>query len=180
MFNFFGDGGFHGHGGHGGGSREPADTTKLYTLLGIQKTATSTEVKKAYRKLAVKHHPDKGGDPEKFKEISKAYEILGDDDKRKLYDEGGEKGVEQGGAGGHGDIFSSMFGGGGRRGPAGPPKGKDVHQKVKVTLEDLYTGGTKKLRLTKKVLVNSVSLMLCFSFRLNLHSVNTSGHLQWM
>lgn len=154
MFNFFGDGGFHGHGGHGGRAsrEEPVDTTKLYEILGVSKTATSNEIKKAFRKLAVKHHPDKGGDPEKFKEISKAHEILSDEDKRKLYDQGGEKGVEQGGAGGgHGDIFSSFFGGGGR-GSSGPRKGKDVHQKVSVTLNDLYTGATKKLRLTKKVL----------------------------
>lgn len=67
MFNFFGGEGMHGHGGRGGGRpREPpADTTKLYEILGVTKTATSGEIKKAFRKLAVKHHPDKGGDPEK-------------------------------------------------------------------------------------------------------------------
>merc|ERR1719379_2299007 len=61
-------------------------------------------------KLARKEHPDKGGDPEKFKVISKAYDILSDEEKRKLYDQGGEEAVESGGAGGGADLFSSMFG----------------------------------------------------------------------
>jgi len=156
MFNFFGDGAGGGHGhGHGGGAEEEADTEKFYTTLGVSKDAGPSDIKKAYRKMAMKHHPDKGGDANVFKEISKAYEILSDPEKKGLYDKYGEKGVEQGGGGGGGmdpsDIFSSFFGGGGGGGgrSRGPPKGKDVLFRLKVTLGDLYNGATKKLRLTK-------------------------------
>ena len=87
----------------GGGRRGPKkdiDTNRYYELLGVEKNANGNDIKKSYRKLAMKHHPDKGGDPEHFKEITKAYEVLSDDDKRRLYDRGGEEAVEQGGGGG--------------------------------------------------------------------------------
>lgn len=156
MFNFFGDGGFPGHGGghgHGRGSDENVDTEKFYKNLGIGKTATEQEIKKAYRKMAMKNHPDKGGDEAKFKEITTAYEVLSNPEKRKLYDQYGEKGLE-GGAGGMdaSDIFGSFFGGGGGGGRRGPKKGKDVRFRLGVQLADLYNGGTKKLRLTKSVI----------------------------
>merc|ERR1719223_581163 len=96
--------------------------TKLYDLLGVEKDADAKTIKKAYRKLAVKHHPDKGGDEQKFKEISAAYEVLSDEEKRAKYDQFGLEGLEGEGGGGPGgadDIFS-MFFGGGRRGPSGP------------------------------------------------------------
>lgn len=164
MFNFFGEGGFPGHHGHGGGEPEDADTEKLYTTLGVGKDASATDIKKAYRKLAMKHHPDKGGNPDTFKEISKAYEILSDPEKKGLYDKYGEKGVEQGGGGGGGgmdpsDIFSSFFGGGGGGGGGrrGPQKGKDVLFRLKVTLDDLYNGASKKLRLTKDTICKDCS-----------------------
>lgn len=78
----------------GGGFDEesdPAETdnNKLYEVLGIEKNVGPSEIKKAYRKLAMKCHPDKGGDPEKFKEISEAYEILSNEEKRGLYDKYG-------------------------------------------------------------------------------------------
>merc|ERR1719498_594470 len=156
MFNFFEGGGF--PGGMPGGMEddEPANTTAFYETLGVSKTATPQEIKKAYRKAAMRHHPDKGGDPEKFKQISKAYEVLSDEEKRERYDKFGEKGLE-GGGGGHdaSDIFSAMFGGGGRRGPRGPRKGKDVLFRLKVTLADLYNGATKKLRLSKSLLCSA-------------------------
>merc|ERR1719199_1206459 len=102
----------------GGRSGKNADTTKFYKLLEVDKNASEPEIKKAYRKLAVKHHPDKGGDPEKFKEITRAYEVLSDSDKRSRYDRYGEDGLEESG-GDPTDIFEAMFGGGGRRGGGG-------------------------------------------------------------
>lgn len=174
MFNFNFGGGFpggahaHGGGGGGGGGRgrraaAEADTTKFYDILGLEKaSATDAEIKKAFRKQAMTHHPDKGGDPEKFKEISKAYEVLNDPEKKALYDEGGEEALDGGaggGGGGHGgmdifDLFGGGFGGGhgGGARAGGKRKGEDVVFPLKVSLEDLFNGTSKKLRLTKNVL----------------------------
>ena len=83
----------------------------LYATLGVDKSADDNTLKKAYRKMAVKHHPDKGGDEQKFKDISEAYDILSDPNKRKTYDLGGYDALE--GGGGMGDpfsVFESMFG----------------------------------------------------------------------
>ena len=113
------------HGGHGRGPKKEVDNKRYYNLLGVEKNATFDQIKKAYRKLALKEHPDKGGDPEKFKDITAAYECLSDKDKRELYDEHGEEGVKQGAPMRGGDIFSQMFGGGAARN-AGPKKGKTV------------------------------------------------------
>jgi len=82
--------------------------------LGVEKTASADEIKKAFRKKALKEHPDKGGDPEKFKEITVAYEVLSDPEKRKTYDKYGEEGLREGPqAQGFSDIFD-LFGMGGR------------------------------------------------------------------
>ena len=141
------------HGGMGGrrGPPKEVDNKKYYEALGVAKNATMDEIRKAYRKMAIKAHPDKGGDPEKFKEISMAYETLYDKDKRDLYDKYGEEGVKQGGGGGgHGDIFSQMFGGGGGGGrSAGPKKGKSVQHAIKVTLEEIYKGKTSKIAVNR-------------------------------
>lgn len=110
--------------------------------------------------MAMKHHPDKGGDEETFKEISKAYEVLKDSEKRELYDEYGEEGVENGGppGGDMNDILSQMFGGGGGGGGRGrggrrrKRKGEDVVFPLKIGLENLYTSITKKLKLTRNVI----------------------------
>jgi DnaJ family protein A protein 2 len=113
----------------GGGPKKEVDNKKYYELLCVEKNATYDQIKKSYRKLALKNHPDKGGDPEKFKEITNAYEVLSDKDKRELYDQYGEEGVKQGGGGGGmpgGDIFSQMFGGGMGGRQQGPKKGKSV------------------------------------------------------
>jgi len=133
------------------------DNTKLYQDLGVPQDASAADIKKAYRQMAMKHHPDKGGDPEKFKQITKAYEILGDEEKRERYNKYGEKGVENGGGPSSHDIFSSLFGGGRgeERGRGGMRKGKDVMFKLNVTLADLYCGGSKKLRLSKSTLCES-------------------------
>ncbi|KAJ7632380.1 hypothetical protein FB45DRAFT_912302 [Roridomyces roridus] len=132
--------------------------TKFYDLLEVPPTASEADLKKAYRKKALRLHPDKGGDPELFKEVTHAYEILSDPDKRHVYDARGEAGLsEQGGMGGMDpqDLFSQLFGGGngffGGGGPSrgGPRKTKDLVHRVHVTLEDLYKGKTTKLALTR-------------------------------
>jgi len=155
---------FGGPGGPGGSRRQPApqekdvDSSKYYDLLGVSKNADGAEIKKAFRKAALTHHPDRGGDPEKFKEISKAHEVLSDPEKRKLYDQGGEEAVEQGGAGGsgmEGSIFDLFGGGMGFGGPQRKRKGEDVIFPLKVQLADLYNGTSKKLKLTKNILCAS-------------------------
>ena len=108
-------------GGRPGAQKKKADTTKYYNLLNVTKDATQDEIKKSFRKIAIKEHPDKGGDAEKFKEITVAYEVLSDPQKRKLYDQVGEEGMQGGGQPqGFGDIFD-MFGMGGRGGGDGGP-----------------------------------------------------------
>ena len=83
----------------------------LYGLLDVDKSADDSTLKKAYRKMAVKHHPDKGGDEQNFKDISEAYEVLSDPNKRKTYDLGGYEALEGGGMGGNPfSAFESMFG----------------------------------------------------------------------
>ena len=104
----------------------------------------------------MKHHPDKGGDETKFKEISAAYEILSDQEKRAKYDKYGLEGLDDGGGGpgGPDDLFNMFFGGGGRGGrSAGPRRGEDVNHPLKVSLEDLYNGKTVKLAISRQVLV---------------------------
>eukprot|EP00004_Rigifila_ramosa_P008549 TRINITY_DN197_c0_g1_i1.p1 TRINITY_DN197_c0_g1~~TRINITY_DN197_c0_g1_i1.p1 ORF type:complete len:446 (-),score=104.08 TRINITY_DN197_c0_g1_i1:37-1296(-) len=137
--------------------------TKYYDLLGVPPTASEDELRKAYRKLAIKLHPDKNPDPaaqDKFKEITHAYEVLSDQNKRELYDNYGEEGVQQGGAPGgdaH-DIFSHFFGGGmfggGRGGSrrSGPRKGEDVVHPLRVSLEDCYKGKTSKLAIDRNII----------------------------
>eukprot|EP01083_Nonionella_stella_P152667 489677_1 len=145
----------------GGGMQAPKedlDTTKLYETLEVSKDADAKEIKKSYRRLSRIHHPDKGGDEHKFKEISAAYEILSDDDKRKLYDQYGLKGVDDGAprAGGE-DLFSMFFGGaGGSRGRQGPRKGPALNHPLNVSLDDIYNGKTVKLAVRRKVIVGEV------------------------
>ncbi len=143
-----------------------------YKILGVQKSASKDEIKKAFRKLAMEHHPDRGGNPEKFKEISEAYSVLSDDTKRSHYDQygtafdnmagaGGFSGFEgfdfgdifQGFGGGNGggfdmgDIFSEFFGGGGRRG--GKRCGHDVSVDLRITLEEAFEGLEREFELKK-------------------------------
>lgn len=133
----------------------------LYEILGISKDSSATDIKKAYRKLAVKHHPDKGGDEEKFKKISHAYGILSDNDKRKQYDMFGTyddsiptnmpnfndifENIFQGG--GMGDMFGGMFGGQRQQ----VKKGKDKPITLKVSLEEVFLGKIIKYRLVRKI-----------------------------
>eukprot|EP00929_Paragymnodinium_shiwhaense_P005536 TRINITY_DN1076_c0_g1_i1.p1 TRINITY_DN1076_c0_g1~~TRINITY_DN1076_c0_g1_i1.p1 ORF type:complete len:513 (-),score=204.13 TRINITY_DN1076_c0_g1_i1:373-1911(-) len=157
------DGGFPGKGG--GRGRGPVDNSKFYQLLEVDKNANDTEIKKAYRKLAVKHHPDKGGDPEKFKEISRAYEVLSDSDKRAKYDRGGEDALDGDGGGDAGDIFEAMFGGGRRGGGGGRRRQKtsDVVQPLKVTLEELYNSKIRKMAIKRQVIDKKKGVQSCRS-----------------
>lgn len=136
--------------------------TKLYDVLGVSPTASENELKSAYRKLALKYHPDKNPEAgDKFKEISHAYEVLSDSNKREIYDQYGEEGLN--GEGGPGmsaqDIFSQFFGGGffgggfgGQQRSRGPRKGADMDFSLNCTLEDLYKGKTTKIAVQRQVL----------------------------
>eukprot|EP01051_Picozoa_sp_SAG22_P015102 SAG22_NODE_1928_length_3293_cov_29.434878_1_plen_174_part_00 len=135
----------------------PADSTEYYEKLGVAKDADENEIKKAYRKIAVKVHPDKGGDPEEFKKLTEAYEVLSDAHKRQLYDQYGKEGLERGGPPrSRDDIFGSIFGGGGGRGgprqPQGPAKTETVNHVLKVPLDQLYNGAVKKLAVNKNMI----------------------------
>ena len=144
-----------------------ADKRDYYEVLGVEKGASAEEIKKAYRKSAMKYHPDRNpGDKdaeEKFKEIGEAYEVLSDDDKRSRYDQFGFAGVDpnygagQGGAGyggfggfgdfgDLGDIFGSFFGGG-RRGanPNGPRRGENITMRLELTFEEAAFGCEKEV-----------------------------------
>ena len=124
----------------------------------IDKDASEKEVKKAFRNLSRKHHPDKGGDEAKFKEINAAYEILSDPEKRQKYDKYGLDGVTDESPGHtHDDLFSMFFGGGGGGGgqSRGPRKGENVNHPIKVSLEDLYNGKTVKLSINRQIIVGA-------------------------
>ncbi|CAN5713421.1 molecular chaperone DnaJ [soil metagenome] len=138
----------------------PSIQRDYYEVLSIERTADGEEVKRAYRRLAMKYHPDRNpGDAEaevRFKEAAAAYEVLADDSKRKLYDQYGHEGLRNaGGPAAHdfsrmnvedifsifGDIFGGMGGGGGGRGRrSGPARGFDLETEISVTLEDVHAG----------------------------------------
>jgi len=128
--------------------------TGYYDILGVSPKASPEEIKKAYRKLALKYHPDKNpSEGERFKLISQAYDVLSDAKKRDLYDQGGEQAIKEGGMGGGGnpmDVFNMFFGGGGRM--QRERRGKNVVHQLGVTLEEIYNGTTRKLGLQKNVI----------------------------
>lgn len=145
-----------------------------YELLGVARGASADELKKAYRKLAMKYHPDQNpGDAkaeQKFKEISEAYDILKDEQKRAAYDRYGHAAFENGGMGGAGmgggaggfdfasgfaDIFEDLFGGLGAGGrgarQAGPQRGSDLRYNMEVSLEDAFKGKQQSIKVTTSV-----------------------------
>lgn len=144
---------------------QPVDNSKLYAQLGVSKDADENEIKKAYKKAALKYHPDKpGGDVEKFKEVSRAYEVLSNADKRAAYDQGGEDAIDGSGGGGDGpdmsDIFGAMFGGGGggggrSRGGGGRQKARDMTHNLTVELSDLYKGKEVKLKIQRDAMCSA-------------------------
>jgi molecular chaperone DnaJ len=148
-----------------------------YEILGVQKSATLTEIKKAYRSLALKYHPDRVAENEKkeaevkFKEISEAYGVLSDPQKRQMYDQYGHQGIDQNftsedifrgadfssvfeGAG-LGDILGRMFGGefefggGGGGRSSRRSRGRDIQYEIEITLEDAYNGAKKEIRVPR-------------------------------
>ena len=125
---------------------------KLYEILGVSREASESEIKKAYRKMSLKWHPDRPtGNQDKFKEITGAYEVLSDKSKRENYDRFGAEGLQGEGAMGS-DIFSHIFGGGfggARPQRSGPTKTKDIVFNLKINLEDFYNGKVKKLAVTR-------------------------------
>lgn len=150
-------GGFHGHGMGGDDSDdEPVDTEKFYKLLGIPKDATQDQIKKAYRKKAKTLHPDRHPDEhekyqELFQEVQAAHEVLKDPQKRALYDKYGEKGAKRGGGGGgRGGLFEQMFNQQ-QRHESGPKKSPTIKMAIDVTLEDIYCGSTKTIKINRRV-----------------------------
>ena len=161
---------------------------KLYDLLGIQKGASAEEVKRAYKKAAVQHHPDKGGDPEVFKEVSAAYQVLSNVEERQRYDALGDDGykaaTEGGGGGGGGgfdpsSIFEQFFGsgghggmggfggmggmggmGGGRPQPRGPKRCPDHTHVMRISLAEAFKGVKKMLKVSVQR-VNKAHVAMC-------------------
>jgi molecular chaperone DnaJ len=154
-----------------------------YTVLGVSKTASADEIRKAYRALAKKYHPDRNPNDktaeEKFKQVQQAYDVLGDESKRKQYDQmrdgaftgfgaGGFRPGAQPGAGGQfryedlsgfgdlGDLFSSIFGFGGagaragRRAPFGPARGEDIHAEIEIPFEQAVSGGRTTFQIARE------------------------------
>ena len=138
-----------------------------YKTLGVEKGADKTEIKRAFRKLAHEHHPDKGGDQEKFKEVNEAYQVLSDDTKRSQYDQFGSSFDQAGGGGGGfggfggqgfssqgvnfedlGDMFSGMFGGGGGR-RAHQAQGQHIQVDMQLSFKEAVFGVEKEIQVSK-------------------------------
>jgi len=141
-----------------------------YQTLGVAREANAAEIKKAYKTLAMKHHPDRNqGDKsseEKFKELSEAYEVLSDDNKRQTYNQFGHEGMDSrfgggGGAGGFsggggfndifGDVFGDIFGGGGSGGRSQSRRGSDLEYQIELSLEEAVSGKKVKMKIPTSI-----------------------------
>ncbi|WP_293963590.1 molecular chaperone DnaJ [uncultured Streptococcus sp.] len=152
------------------------NNTEFYDRLGVSKDASQDEIKKAYRKMSKKYHPDINKEPgaeEKYKEVQEAYETLGDEQKRAAYDQYGAAGANGGFGGGTGgfdgfnggagfggfeDIFSSFFGGGGAtRNPNAPRQGDDLQYRVDLTFEEAVFGVEKEVSYNREAMCETCS-----------------------
>lgn len=144
--------------------RSKRNKRDYYDILGVNKNQSSAEIKKAYRTLAMKYHPDRNHAPDaeaKFKEIQEAYSILGDDDKRATFDQYGFEspmfeGFQGGGFSGFGDIFDMFFGGSGGRGRGRRPRrrqqyGEDIERRVNISLKDVLKGIKKEIQFERYI-----------------------------
>ncbi|MFT5859994.1 MAG: molecular chaperone DnaJ [Flavobacteriaceae bacterium] len=160
-----------------------SDKRDFYDILGVAKNATAAEIKKAYRKLALKYHPDKNeGDTaaeDKFKEAAEAYEVLSSEEKKSRYDQYGHAGMSGagGGPGGmnmddifsqFGDVFGGAFGGGGggssfggSRGGSRRVRGSNLRVKMKLTLQEVTEGVNKKIKVNKLINADGVTFKDC-------------------
>jgi DnaJ homolog subfamily A member 2 len=133
-------------------------SSSLYDILKVPRTSSADDIKKAYKKAALEHHPDRGGNVDTFKEISSAYSILSDPEKRAVYDQYGDAGMAENGARGGGpsgfdpmDIFSQAFGGSARRSHGGLMRGRDAVYKMELTLDEIATGTQRNIAFTRDV-----------------------------
>ena len=150
-----------------------ADKRDYYEVLGVSKDASKDEIKRAYRKMSKKYHPDINKEPgaeEKYKEVQEAYETLSDDQKRAAYDQYGPDGANGfGGQGGFGgfdggagfggfeDIFSSFFGGGATRNPNAPRQGDDLQYRVNLSFEEAIFGAEKEVHYNREATCKTCS-----------------------
>ena len=149
------------------------NNTEYYDRLGVSKDASQDEIKRAYRKMSKKYHPDINKEPgaeEKYKEVQEAYETLSDDQKRAAYDQYGPDGANGfGGQGGFGgfdggagfggfeDIFSSFFGGGATRNPNAPRQGNDLQYRVNLSFEEAIFGAEKEVHYNREATCKTCS-----------------------
>ena len=149
------------------------NNTEYYDRLGVSKDASQDEIKRAYRKMSKKYHPDINKEPgaeEKYKEVQEAYETLSDDQKRAAYDQYGPDGANGfGGQGGFGgfdggagfggfeDIFSSLFGGGATRNPNAPRQGDDLQYRVNLSFEEAIFGAEKEVHYNREATCKTCS-----------------------
>ena len=150
------------------------NNTEYYDRLGVSKDASQDEIKRAYRKMSKKYHPDINKEPgaeEKYKEVQEAYETLSDDQKRAAYDQYGPDGANAGfggqggfggfdggaGFGGFADIFSSFFGGGAARNPNAPRQGDDLQYRVNLSFEEAVFGAEKEVHYNREATCKTCS-----------------------